>query len=178
MNAEQAAYQIRLDWGMAGAVAIGADADVIVWADAIVTAEPMPDVDQLAPTAAVLVVDLRTAAAAARWIAALQRRVGRRVVIAVLAAGEQRDMGTIRFAAEDQLVAGAVIAWLQPLGIDATSPEAAVAEAAYRGLEGAVGHVLSATVGGRAASLPPAMYRVDPELTETSVLVLRSHRQG
>jgi hypothetical protein len=178
VSVEQASYQIRFDWGMAGAAAIASDADVVVWVDAVASSQPMVDTDQLATTAAVLAVDLRTAAAAARWVAALQTRLGRRIAIAVVAAGEERDAATMRYAAEDQLVAGAVIASLGRLGIDATSPEAAVAEAAYRGLERAIGHVITASVGGRASPVTTAdTYRVDPELTEASVVVLRPHPQ-
>jgi hypothetical protein len=75
-------------------------------------------------------------------------------------------------------VAGAVIAGLGTFGIDATSPEAAVAEAAYRGLERAVGHLMTASVGGRSAALVPSMFRVDPDLDAGAVAVLRHHPDG
>ena len=32
---EQARYEVRFDWGASGAEAVGGDADVIVWVDAI-----------------------------------------------------------------------------------------------------------------------------------------------
>ena len=79
-----------------------------------------------------------------------------------MGAGDVRPDGSTRFAVEDHLVAGAVIASLGTLGIDATSPEAAVADAAYRGLEGAVGHLVTASVGGRSVPLGPGRFRVDP----------------
>ena len=69
-------------------------------------------------------------------------------MVAVVAAGSpvQAPEG---IPVEDHLLAGAVIDALGTVGIDATSPEAAVAAAGYQGLRGAVGHMLSASVGGR-----------------------------
>ena len=173
MDGEQSRYQIRFDWGVAGAVAVGTDADVVVWADAIAGAGPPPDIGALPPGAAVIAADLRAARAAAAWAAALQRQLGRRTAIAVVAAGDLRADGSLRYAVEDHLVAGAVIAGLGTFGIDATSPEAAVAEAAYRGLERAIGHLMTASVGGRSASMVPSMFRVDADLDAGAVAVLR-----
>ena len=174
---EQSAYQVRFDWGRPGARAIGADADVVVWCDAIAPVPPIPDFDDLPAGGAVIIADLRAAGAAARWVAALQLQLRRRIAIAVVGAGESRPDGSARFAVEDHLAAGAVIASLGTLGIDATSPEAAVADAAYRGLERAVGHLVTASVGGRSAALVPGPFRVDPDLDAAAVAVLRPHPQ-
>ncbi len=174
MVGEQSRYQVRFDWGVAGAVAVGSDADIVVWADAVASAGGASAVASLPPAAAVIAADLRTARAAAAWAAARQRQLGRRTAIAIVAAGDVRADGSLRYAVEDHLVAGAVIAFLGTFGIDATSPEAAVAEAAYRGLEGAIGHLVTASVGGRSASLVPGMFRVDPDLDASAVVVLRS----
>jgi hypothetical protein len=163
---------------MAGAAAVAADADVVVWADAITGAGGALDVGSLPAGAAVIAADLRTARAAAAWTAARQRQLGRRTAIAVVAAGELRGDGSLRYAVEDHLVAGAVIAFLGTFGIDATSPEAAVADAAYRGLDRAVGHLVTASVGGRSASLVPSMFRVDPDLDASAVRVLRPLRRA
>jgi 2-phosphosulfolactate phosphatase len=176
VDAEQSRYQIRFDWGITGATAVGADADVVVWADALANPGSTVDVGSLPTGAAVIAADLRTARAAAAWAAARQRQLGRRTMIAVVAAGELRADGTLRYAVEDHLVAGAVIAFLGSFGIDATSPEAAVADAAYRGLDRAVGHLVTASVGGRGASLVPGMFRVDPDLDAGAVTVLRAPR--
>jgi 2-phosphosulfolactate phosphatase len=100
-----------------------------------------------APGAAVLVANLRDAAAAAAWILAEQERLGRRAYLAVVGAG-RADGG---FAADDVLAAGAVIDALIGLGIDDTSPEAAVASAAYAGLRRAVAHLATASAAGREA---------------------------
>ena len=64
MTIEQATYQVRFDWGLAGLEAIGVDADVVAWVDAIATASP-PDVAPLVTRGAVIDVDVRTSAAAA-----------------------------------------------------------------------------------------------------------------
>ena len=79
------------------------------------------------------------------------------------------------YAVEDHLGAGAVIARLGELGLDATSPEAAVAEAAFRGLEGAVGHLVSASVTGRSLGVVPSSFRVDDGLGPSALSVIR-HR--
>ena len=175
MSDEQSHYQVRFDWGVAGAAAVGRDADVIVWADAIVPPAGGLDPARLPPAGAIVAADLRTARAAGAWAAALQLRLRRRVAIAVIAAGDVRADGSIRYAVEDQLVAGAVIATLGTFGIDATSPEAAVADAAYRGLEAAVGHLVTASVSGRTASRPASAFRVDAGLDETGAVVVRPH---
>jgi hypothetical protein len=76
-------------------------------------------------------------------------------------------------ATEDLLAAGAVIDQLATLGLDATSPEAAAAEAAYRGLARATSHLLTAVT--TATTTPPDAYqlKVDPELTAADVQVVR-----
>jgi 2-phosphosulfolactate phosphatase len=173
MTIEQAAYQVRFDWGLAGVEAVGADADVVVWVDAIATAPP-PDLPPAARGAAID-VDVRTSAAAARWLLALQEGLARRITIAVVAAGERRADGSSRCAVEDHLAAGSVISHLGALGIDATSPEAATAGAAYRHLERALGHLVSAGVTGRAAAVRPAAFRVDEALGAEAVVVRRRH---
>jgi 2-phosphosulfolactate phosphatase len=96
-----------------------------------------------------------------------QTRRGARTSIAVIAAGElphpgaaagelphpvptgAPPTGALRFAVEDQLGAGAVIDALGKLGIDHTSPEAAAACESFRGLRGAMRHLLTASGSGR-----------------------------
>lgn len=96
---------------------------------------------------------LRNAAAVAAAVLAEQERRGSRTSVAVIAAGERTGADAaaeVRFAVEDQLGAGAVIAALGSLGIDHTSPEAAVAAEAFRALRRAVTHLLTAAGSGRA----------------------------
>lgn len=69
---------------------------------------------------------LRNAAGVARWLAA------RGGPVAVVAAGERWPDGTLRPAVEDLWGAGAVVAGLVDLGVTGLSPEARVAERAYR----------------------------------------------
>ena len=62
-----------------------------------------------------------------------------------------RDSATgVRFAVDDLLGAGAVVAALGDLGIDHASPDAAVAGEGFRALGGAVRHLLTASGNGRA----------------------------
>jgi hypothetical protein len=155
---EQNRYQIRFEWAASGAqvLAEAGDIDVFVWVDAIRPASAgsaalIPD------QGAVIEGSLAASAAIAQWIVALQRELARRVVVAIIAAGERREDGATRFAVEDFLAAGAIIDQLNKLGLDATSPEAAVAEAAFLQLKPAVGHLVSASVSAKAiASLASA----------------------
>ena len=69
----------------------------------------------------------------------------------MIAAGELTgtDAGAaVRFAVEDQLGAGAIIDALGALGIDHTSPDAAVASESFRALRRAVKHLLTASGSG------------------------------
>ncbi|MGX5697667.1 2-phosphosulfolactate phosphatase [Agromyces soli] len=93
----------------------------------------------------VLAASLRNRSAVARRILGLQEERGTRLSVAVIAAGELDESDRLRFAVEDQLAAGAVIDALVALGIDHTSPEAAVACASFEGLRRAVVHLTSAS---------------------------------
>jgi 2-phosphosulfolactate phosphatase len=95
---------------------------------------------------------LRNARAVAHAILAEQHRRGDRTSIAIIAAGELtgREPGAaLRFAIEDQLGAGAIVDALGGLGVDHTSPEAAAASEAFRGLRGAMRHLLTASGSGQ-----------------------------
>ncbi|MRX44341.1 hypothetical protein [Agromyces kandeliae] len=164
--AAQSKYQVRFDLGTDGVRRIAGEADVLVWVDQVAdapgvaqAAEDLVPRDVLAGTpAAVLVAGLADAAATAAWILAEQERLGRRAYLAIVAAG-RADGG---FAADDVLAAGAVIDALAELGIDDTSPEAAVACASYTGLRRAVAHLATASVAGReaiSAGIDPAVLR-------------------
>lgn len=170
MPFSQSPYQVRLEWGVAGlarlapsdvvvvvdvlrfsstvtdAVAAGAEillADALRWSTngAAVTASAQ------APT--VLIGGIRNAAAVARAVQVLQERAGGRTSVSVIAAGELDADGAMRFAVEDHFGAGAIVAALTDLGIDHTSPEAAAAAEGFRGLRGALRHLLGASGSGR-----------------------------
>ena len=140
----QSQYQVRFDWGVAGAAAITPGAHILIWADALATAGA-PDPLALDVECAVILGSVGNRAAVAQWVLDRQAELGDRVVIAVVAAAA--DDG--RFAVEDLLAAGAVIEAISDAGIDSTSPEAAAASGAYAGLRNATGHVLSASVTGK-----------------------------
>ncbi len=161
----QQKYQVRFDWGSEGASAIAQDADVVVWVDVLppVGAEPLTGPDavgaSLPRTALVLAGGLNDASAVARRILDEQVRLGRRALVAVVAAGGTTPSGSIRFAVEDQLAAGAIVDALAGLGIDYSSPEAAAACAAFLGLRQAVAHLLTASASAQehvAAGRTPA----------------------
>lgn len=198
----QAKYQVRFDWGAAGAARIVPGAHVVVLVDALTfTTDVVRAAEQGAETpvttgaiagaddatglvsaalaagdhVVVLAASLRNRTATAERILGLQEERGERMVVAVLAAGATD--GGIRFAIEDQLTAGAVIDALIGLGIDHTSPEAAVASAAFEGLKQAAVHLIGAagtgvelTAAGRRADVRAAterdVARVVPELRD------------
>lgn len=138
--AEQEDYQVRFDWGVAGGDAIGHGADVIIWVDQIG--------DAVAPEGAVAGV-LERADELADWALAEQQLAGGRFRIAVVAAGATRVDGSLRFAVEDLLAAGAIIEAIADRGIDHQSPEAAAAASAFRGLRTGTQHLISASVSSR-----------------------------
>ena len=223
----QTQYQVRLDWGVEGAAAIAADADVIIVVDVLsfsttvdlvvsrgatvvpaapgevdaaaarsgatvaarrgdpgLTLSPASVTDQTVTagarvvlpspngsrvvaaltdgTAPVVVASLRNRTAVAEWALAQQGDKGDRFFIAIIAAGEQRDDGSTRFAVEDLLGAGAVIDALADVGLDYCSPESAAAAAAFTGLRNATGHLIGASASGR--ELADEGYRADIDL--------------
>jgi hypothetical protein len=181
----QARYQVRLDGGVAGARRIATGADVIVWVDALPSVPPPTAArrDEVLATLparpAVVSAGLADAPAVAGWILALQEALGRRAYVAVVAAGAVEADGSWRPAAEDQLAAGAVVDALAALGIDATSPEAAVACAAYQGLRPAVSHLVTASVSARrldAAGSGDVVAQAVAALASADVVVHRLHR--
>ena len=98
----QAKYQLRFDWGFAGARAVASDADVVVWVDAVpplaAPAEDQPSVAtalaaSVAADAAIIEGGLTNATATARWILDEQVRLGRRAMVSIIAAGEPRPGG-------------------------------------------------------------------------------------
>lgn len=170
---DQSAYQVRLEWGVEGLARL-APADVTVVVDVLRFSSTVIQAVERGETVAldasghavslngaavadvapglVLIGGLRNAAAVARAILAEQQRRAARTSIAVIACGERtsRDEGaSLRFAVEDLLGAGAVVDALAELGIDHSSPDAAVAGEAFRSLRGAAKHLLTASGSGR-----------------------------
>jgi len=169
---DQSYYQVRLDWGLEGLARL-APADIVVVVDVLRFSSTLADVvaadgtvvleDALAWSsngaavasaaadtgAVVLLGGIRNAAATARAVMALQERRAERTSVSVIAAGERTPEGGLRYAVEDQLGAGAVIAALTDLGIDHSAPDGAVASESFRALRRAVRHLLAASGSGR-----------------------------
>lgn len=173
---DQHRYQVRLEWGVEGLRRL-APADIVVVVDVLRFSSTVIDeiqggdsvaldaaahavslngavvADKAAGTGAVVLLGaLRNASAVAREVLAEQQRRGARTSVAIIAAGERVSAdaaATVRFAVEDQLGAGAIIDALADLGIDHTSPEVAAACEAFRGLRGAVRHLLTASGSGQ-----------------------------
>jgi 2-phosphosulfolactate phosphatase len=99
--------------------------------------------------AAVVAGAQRNRTAVAEWVLARQAEKGDRFSVAVIGCGEAREDGSIRFAVEDLLGAGAIVDALAGVGIDYCSPEAAAACAAFTSLRNAVGHLVSASASGK-----------------------------
>lgn len=173
---DQSRYQVRFEWGVAGLERL-ASSDVVVVVDVLRFSTTVADrIDggesvaldadahavslngaavaarAAALGATVLLGSLRNARATAEAALAEQVRRGERTSIAVIAAGEltsREPDAPLRLAVEDQLGAGAVIDALGALGVDHTSPEAAAACESFRGLRGAVRHLLTASGSGQ-----------------------------
>ena len=139
----QGTYQVRFDWGAAGADAISDGAHAIVWVD------QLGEATLVASSIDLMRATLEEADEVAAVALRRQTELGGRFVIAVVAAGAVRDDGSLRFAVEDLLAAGAVIDALAAAGIDHQSPEAAAAASAYLGLKNATRHLISASASSR-----------------------------
>lgn len=150
----QQKYQVRLDHGVAGAARIAPGAHVVVVVDVLdghgtltrdETVRVVAALPEVASGADVLVVTGAGAAAeVARHVAERQTRQGDRALVAIVAAGAVEADG-FRPAVEDQFAAGAVVDALAAVGIDFSSPEAAVACAAAGALARASSHLLTAS---------------------------------
>ena len=167
---DQSTYQVRFEWGAAGLRRL-APADVIVVVDVLRFSSTVTDavasgrtvalaeaegwsrngaaVAAAAGESTVLLGALRNASAVAKTVLELQNRGQQRTSVAVIAAGELTDAGDLRFAVEDQLGAGTIIAALSDLGADHTSPEAAAVCESARGLRRAMRHLLTASGSGK-----------------------------
>ena len=149
----QGSYQVRFDWGAAGATAIADGAHLVVWVDQLAAAdgesEPMPVLGGTPGGVELMPATLDDAADVAAFALRRQAELGGRCMIAVVAAGAMRADGTQRFAVEDLLASGAIIEALAEAGVDHQSPEAAAAASAYSGLKNATRHLISASASSR-----------------------------
>ena len=149
----QSTYQVRFDWGSVGAATIAPGAHVVVWVDQLASGSPelMPVLGGTPGGVELMPATLEEAADVAAFALRRQTELGGRFVIAVVAAGAARPDGSLRFAVEDLLAAGAIVDALAAVGIDHQSPEAAAAASAYLGLKNATRHLISASASSREA---------------------------
>ncbi len=146
----QSDYQVRLDWGLGGLRRLAPAHVVVIVQPLGLTAHALAAVENAAGLdvstdddeaaalaraahetgAHVVAGGLRNAAAVAAHVLEVQRARAERTSISILAAGAT-DLEGPRFAVEDLLGAGAVVAALGDLGIDHASPDAAVAGRAF-----------------------------------------------
>ena len=150
----QGDYQVRFDWGSRGADTVSPGAHVMVWVDQLAPAPGAAGDAGIAQALVTSSVDvMRATLDEAADVAAValrrQTELGGRFVVAVIAAGAPRADGSLRFAVEDLLAAGAIIDALAAVGIDHQSPEAAAAASAYSGLKKATRHLISASASSR-----------------------------
>lgn len=169
---DQSYYQVRVEWGVEGLARL-APADVVVVVDVLRFSSTLADVIADGRTVAVadaadwstngaavaaaasetgavvLIGGIRNAAATARAVMTVQECRSARTSVAVIAAGERTPDGGLRFAVEDQLGVGAVVAAFTDLGIDHCAPDGAVAAESFRALRRAVRHMVAASGTGR-----------------------------
>lgn len=173
---DQSQYQVRFDWSLEGARTVASDVDVVVLVD-VLSAPPAPALPDL--RAAIVAGDFGNRSAVAEWVLARQAEKGDRFAVAIVASGAEREDGSLRFAVEDLLAAGAIVDALAGVGIDYCSPEAAAACAAFTGLRGAVGHLVSASATGKElfARDPVSDFGAVAAIdTSTEVRILKEYR--
>lgn len=195
----QSDYQVRLEWGEAGLARLAPAHVVVVVQTLGLTARALSasedgaalDLEADDPAASlalaaegagahVVVGGLRNAAAVAAHVLQVQRDRGERTSISVIAAGypDDADAAAVRFAVDDLLGAGAVVAALGDLGIDHASPDAAVAGEGFRALGGAVRHLLTASGTGRALAAEGARDAVLAAAARDAASVVPTLRGG
>lgn len=195
----QSDYQVRLEWGEAGLTRLAPAHVVVVVQTLGLTARALRasedgaalDLETDDPAASlalaaggagahVVVGGLRNAAAVAAHVLQVQRDRRERTSISVIAAGypDDADAAAVRFAVDDLLGAGAVVAALGDLGIDHASPDAAVAGEGFRALGGAVRHLLTASGTGRALAAEGARDAVLAAAARDAASVVPTLRGG
>jgi 2-phosphosulfolactate phosphatase len=161
-------YQVMCTWGLSGAQKMGTEIDVFIWVDALNSdSGEFPHENSFPGENAVVLASLFDAYAVADWVADYQLEQNRRLQVLVVNAGAESH------SIEDQLAAGAVIERLAQRGLDAMSPEAAVAHAAYSQLRNATEHLFKASETAAAYSPTDKELTLDKSLGTDSVRVLK-----
>lgn len=156
-------YQVHFAWGTSGLKQFLPTADVIIWVDVLGDAAfPAISLDPHI-TPEILRSNLSESFAVADWAVNYQLEQKKRLVIAVIGAGPAEN------SLEDYLASGAVIERLAQKGIDALSPEAAVANAAFSSLSRAVGHLIASSSNGLAAQVKASDFEIDLDINQANV---------
>lgn len=161
-------YQVMCTWGLSGAIRANFSPDIYIWVDAL--AMPGDDLSistSLPGKSIVLGAGIADAFAVADWVTQHQLNTQKRLSVIVVCADQTSH------SVADELAAGAVIERLAHNGLDALSPEAAVANAAYTQLRSATSHLMSASEAARNAEEIPQQLSVDESLTPAAVRVVR-----
>lgn len=182
---DQGRYQVRFEWGEAGARRIAPGVHVVVVVDELDShgdasgaqlaagiAQATAAADDTGAGPAVLCATEASALDAAAEILRLQKRLGERCLVAIVGAGSVEPDG-FRTAVEDHLAAGAVVDALASLGLDASSPEAAAACASWQSLRAATSHLLTASTSAARIADGAQDARAQRAAHPASVSVLR-----
>lgn len=161
-------YQVMCTWGLSGVIRANFSPDIYIWVDALGSSQLSGEIASSLPgTATVLTTTFAEAFAVADWVTQHQLNRQQRLSVLVVCADEKTH------SIADQLAAGAVIDRLAHNGLDAMSPEAAVANAAYTQLRRATTHLITASEAAKAVAELPTNLSVNESLTTESVRVLR-----
>ena len=161
-------YQVMCTWGLSGVHRMSANPDVVIWVNALFTSAPLPlQLDSFPGDSKVLVGSYFDAFAVADWVANYQLEQQKRLVVLIVCA----DAETHNVA--DELAAGAIIDRLAQKGLDAMSPEAAVANAAFSQLRNAAAHLIAASQQAQGLTLGDDELKLNETLTTAAVRVLR-----
>lgn len=161
-------YQVMCTWGLSGALRSRFTPDLYIWVDALSAFGTNPEeIQNLPGNSPVLAADIADAFAVADWVTEFQLSEKKRLSVLVVCADDKLH------SIADQLAAGAVIERLAHNGIDAMSPEAAVANAAYSQLNRATAHLVKASEAATQVHQFPHTLSVDESLTVDSVRILR-----
>ena len=161
-------YQVMCTWGLSGAQRISVKPDVVIWVNALTKSAPLPlQLDSLPGDSKVLAGSYFDAYAVADWVANYQLEQQRRLVVLIICS----DAETHNVA--DELAAGAIIERLAQQGLDAMSPEAAVANAAFSQLRIAAAHLIAASQQAQGLTLGDDELKLNEILTTADVRVLR-----
>ena len=160
-------YHIDCVWGLEGLKKFPNVSDVIVWVDALgnipVTKKSFPPNKQ---NAQILTSGIHDAYAVGDWIVNLQLSRNQRLHVLIVCADAENH------SIADQLAAGAVVERLASQGIDAMSPEAAVANKAFIGLSNAVEHLITASAAAHGQSMNHEVLTIDENLPQSEVRIL------